>query len=88
MPATLPAKRLKGVEYESINTLFGIAVGTAFTIQNQTKDSTFKVCISATKPANDNLAYRLSPSNGDKLIEITAGNPQVWAYGFSQIHAE
>lgn len=88
MPATKVAKVLQGQEYESVNTLFGIAVGTAFTIQNQTDGDKFKLSIAASKPVVTTLAYRLSPSNSDAIIEIPAGNPEVWAYGHCQIQAE
>jgi hypothetical protein len=88
MPATKVAKVLQGQEYESVNALFGITVGTAFTIQNQTDGKKFKLSVAAAKPVVNSLAYRLSPSDSDSVIEIPAGNPEVWALGHCQIQAE
>ena len=80
-------KKLSGVEYESVNALFGIAVGSAFNIQNQ-GGIPYKISIGSTKPAVDTKAFRIAPPSLDALIEIKAGNSEVWALGKVIIHAE
>lgn len=87
MPATKPAKILQNQEYESVNSLFNIPVGHEITIQNQ-GDAPYKLSLSNSKPAFDTLAYRISPAIKGDLAYIGSGEPEVWALGNTQIHAE
>lgn len=84
---TTEHKKLTGVEYESVNALFNIAIGAAFNIQNQ-GSLPYKISISPTKPALDTEAYRIAPADLSTLIEIQAANSEVWVLGKTVIHAD
>lgn len=87
MPATKPAKQLQNQEYESVNSLFNIGVGTSLTIQNQ-GDKACRISLADAKPDVKTKAYRNVPASDNALILIPAGEPEVWMLGVSQIQAE
>lgn len=87
MADTLPRKKLTGLEYQSVNNLFSITTGVAFTIQNQ-GHTPYKISIAATKPSLDTRSYRIAPAEFGSLVEIPAGGNTVWVLGKTIIQAE
>ena len=84
---TVPRVKLEGVEYQSVNAMFGILVGTAMNIQNQ-GGTPVRVSVNTVKPQADTEAFRIAPADLSVLTEIKTGNSEVWVYGNSIVHAE
>lgn len=70
-------------DWVDLNTLFGITVGTAVRILNQSDSQyTFRIAESATEPASDRIGYKVTPlvdgmpSYG--VLDVDAGSDRLW----------
>lgn len=79
MPDTLPLIELSDEEYVDLNTLSGITVGSAISIQNQSDYGAVRLSISSTKPEPDTDKYVLLYPDPRFLANIDSGETTVWA---------
>jgi len=86
MADTLNKQSLAPDQYYSLNTLFGIAVGTAISIQNQTTKA-MKISI-GTQPAVGDEDYLLFGPFPAPPISIDAGEAEVWVLGAGDINVQ
>ena len=86
MANTIPSINLTGIDWQNLNTLSGIAVGSSFTIQNQSSDPV-QLAISPTKPPI-NFNGIILPVDPATLALISAGEDIVWAVGSGPINLQ
>ena len=79
MADTKAAVQLSGIEYQSANTLSGIAVGAAISVQNQTTDILY-FAISATKPTTA-FVGEVIPADVSAKAYVSALENEVWLLG-------
>lgn len=87
MANTVNKQSLVPDQYYSLNTLFGIPVGTAISIQNQTSKA-MKISVAASQPAiaaRNNLLFGPFPM---PPIGIDAGESEVWVWGTGNINVQ
>lgn len=86
MADTIESVRIDGLEYQSANSLSGIAVGTSISIQNQTTDEV-EFAISATKP---DVTFKgvVIPHEFDGVVTISAGENEVWIKGHGPVNIQ
>lgn len=79
MTDTIAAINLTGLDWQDANTLTGIAVGTAVSIQNQSSTALF-VATSTSKPA---LSFKgqVVPAKPEILAFVKAGENKIWLLG-------
>lgn len=87
MADTLNVQALIPDQYYSVNSAYGIAIGTAISIQNQTS-TPMKVSIASTQPVVDTDAYLLFGPYPMPPISIDAGESEVWVYGSGNINVQ
>ena len=85
MGQTIPDVILTGGDYQDINTLTGIAVGTAVIVQFKSNYSAL-LQMSNTKPSAGSL-------DGNMLLqaqyyEIAASNPRLWVKGVGRLSVQ
>jgi len=86
MADTVNKQSLVPDQYYSLNTLFGIPVGTAISIQNQTSKA-MKISI-GTQPAVGADDYLLFGPFPMPPIGIDAGEAEVWVFGAGDINVQ
>jgi hypothetical protein len=79
MADTLNAITLSGEDWEDVNALTSIAVGTSISVQNQTNQAVF-IAVSATKPALSFVGIAI-PAVLSEMVTITEGENKVWLKG-------
>ena len=80
MADTISNVKLLGVQYQNLNTLTGIAVGTKLEIQNQTTEPV-RLSISSTQPSLNTDKFFLLKDDISIIATISAGENNVWAFG-------
>lgn len=86
MANTLPSINLTGTDWQNLNTLTSIAVGTSIEIQNQSS-SVVILAISPTKPALDFKGFIVPPLPSE-IAAIGAGESTVWALGSGPVNVQ
>lgn len=86
MADTISSINLSGTDWQNLNTLFGITVGTAIEIQNQSSTSIL-LAISPTKPALDFKGVVVPPIPSE-LATVDAGESSVWAIGSGPVNVQ
>ena len=86
MSDTLPSFELTGVDWQNLNTLSGVAAGTALSIQNQSADIV-TLAVAAAKPA---LGFKgvVLPSSAADIAYVEAGANIVWGFGFGPVNVQ
>lgn len=79
MADTIESFTLTGEDWVNVNTITGIAVGSALTIQNQSCTPAY-MAITTTKPDID-FVGEIVPANVEVIGYITAGENDVWMLG-------
>ena len=79
MANTLPSFNITSENWVDLNTLTGIAVGTALDIQNQSSFPMF-LAISSTTPALNFSGFAIPASLAD-VAAVSAGEDRVWILG-------
>lgn len=86
MANTIDAIVLSGLDWENLNILSGIAVGSAITIQNQTNQNVF-IAISSVKPVSSFKGFAIPPKL-ESLANVPSGENIVWVFGNGPISVQ
>jgi len=83
MTDTIDVITLTGTDWQDLNTLSGIAVGTAISVQNQTNQVVF-IATSNTKPSITFKGLAIPPVLSE-LASVSSGQSTVWVKGVGPI---
>lgn len=89
MANTPPSIQLTGVDWQNLNALSGLAVGTAIEVQNQSSTAV-SLAVSPTKPdINDiNFVGFVVPPVPAAIANIGFGEDIVWAIGVGPVSVQ